>query len=42
MLFLSMPYRLISFFVIYKAFLVGFLAGVYFYIKVATRVTGVT
>jgi hypothetical protein len=38
MFFLGISYRLISFLTIYKAFLAGSLAGVYFYIGVATGV----
>jgi len=41
-LFLSMPYKPISFFTAYKAFLAGSLIGVYFYIGVAAWVTGGT
>ena len=40
MFFLSMPYRLISFFAVYKVFLASLSMGVYFYIKVATGVIG--
>ena len=40
MFFLGIPYRLISFLAVYKALLAGLFAGVYFYIKVATGVTG--
>jgi hypothetical protein len=35
-----MPYRLISFFATYEAFLAYLAVGVYFYIKVTAGVTG--
>ena len=37
-----MPYKLISFFTTYKAFLAGLSIGVYFYIGVAIGVIGGT
>ena len=37
-----MPYRLISFLTAHKALLAGLFVGVYFYIGVATEVTGGT
>ena len=37
-----MPYKLISFLTIYKAFLTSLSARVYFYIKVAAGVAGMT
>ena len=37
---LGMPYRLISFLTAHKALLAGLSTGVYFYIGVATGVTG--
>ena len=40
--FLGMPYKLISFFTIYKVLLAGLSVGVYFYIKVTAGVTGGT
>jgi hypothetical protein len=42
MFFLGMPYRLISFLTIYKAFPAGLLVGVYFYTEVAIGVIGGT
>jgi len=40
--FLGMPYKLISFLTVYKAFLASLSTGVYFYIGVAIGVTGRT
>ena len=42
MFFLGIPYRPISFFIIYKALLAGSFAGVYFYIGVIAGVIGRT
>jgi hypothetical protein len=42
MFFLGMPYRLISFFTVYKALLASLSVGVYFYTGVAAGVIGRT
>ena len=42
MFFLDIPYKLISFLIIYKAFLAYLFIGVYFYTKVTIGVIGGT
>ena len=42
MFFLGIPYKLISFLAIYKAFLASLLIGVYFYTEVTIGVIGGT